>query len=318
MKLAVIIPAWNEEKTIVKVIRKTPNKILGFSSVEVIVVDDGSKDNTASLAKKAGAMVVKHNRNRGYAVAFRTGLDAAMKAGAGVVVNIDADMQFNPQDIPKLTTAIVRDEADMVTASRLMNAKMIPVNMPKAKIWGNRLFTGLINLITGERFYDTQCGFRAYSQEAVLRMNLFGTFNYSQELFIDLVNKGMRIKEVPVEVAYFKDRKAKLSKSLAEYGCKAMLLTLRSFRDYKPLMFFGAPGAVIFVLGWGLLIYSSIYFGITGKTMAIRMYMFTGGFLVTFGFLILVLAMIADMFKRIKKNLEEVLYLEKKRFYFDN
>lgn len=315
MKLVILIPAFNEEKSLGKVLGKIPQKIKGVDQIDVLVVNDGSTDQTAAIARQNGAKVVTHPKNRGLGAAFKTGIDEALKMGADIIVNIDADGQFNPKDIPLLIAPILSGQAQMATATRFKEKALIPANIPPAKLWGNRQFTKLVNFLTGENFTDTQCGFRAYSREAALRLNLFGQFTYTQEVFIDLLEKGMNIVEVPLKVTYFKNsqRKSAISGSLLKYGFRALEIILRTFRDYRPLLFFGIPGIAICLPGFILTLGSLIYWLVLKKTSPVRMYLFTGIVLILFGFLLIFLALVADMFKRMRKNQEEMLYQMKKK-----
>jgi len=314
MKLIVIIPAFNEEKTIAQVIKNIPKTIEGIDEIEILVIDDGSTDDTAKIAKEAGALVVSHTKNEGLGIAFSTGIKEALKQGADIVVNIDADNQFDPQEIPKLIKPILEKKAEMVAGSRFEDKASIS-QIPFIKRWGNKAFTLLINLLTRQNFTDTQCGFRAYSKEALLRLNLFGRFTYTQEVFLDLVNKGLKIVQVPVKVKYYKEREAKISSSFFRYFCQTILIILRTFRDYKPLVFFGVPGLAIFGAGILFWFYSFVYWLIHHQTTPVRMYFFIGVALVIFGFLLIILALIADMLKRIRQTQEEILYRLKKKEY---
>lgn len=314
MKLVVIIPAYNEEKAIAQVIQEIPKNIEGINELKVLVIDDGSTDKTAKVAKNAGALVVSHFKNEGLGVAFLTGIKEALKQGADIVVNIDADGQFDPQEIPKLIKPILEKKADMVAGTRFED-KTSEKQVPFIRRWGNKAFTLLINILTKQHFTDTQCGFRAYSREALLRLNLFGRFTYTQEVFLDLVNKGLKIEQVPIKVKYFKDRQAKISSSLFKYFIRTIIIILRTFRDYKPLIFFGIPGLTIFGAGIIFWLYSFIYWLIHHKTTPIRMYFFVGAALIVLGFLLTNLALIADMLKRLRQNQEEILYKLKKKEY---
>lgn len=311
--MVVMIPCYNEERTLLQVIKKIPRKIPGILKVEPLVIDDGSTDNTAKIARKLKVKLVSHFKNEGLGVTFRTGIDEALKMKADILTNIDADMQFNPLDIPKLVKPIVNGEADMVTATRFKDKKLIPKNMPRLKKIGNWGFTKLMNFLTGQKFTDTQCGFRAYSKEAALHLNLFGRFTYTQEVFIDLVNKGIKISEVPVEVKYFRQRKAKVSQSLLQYGLRALIIILRTFRDYKPLVFFGLPGLIVFGIGLLFSFYFAAFWLINRQTTPVKTYGSVGAVGLVFGLLLIILALIADMFKRMRKNQEEILYKLKAR-----
>jgi len=213
-KLLIVFPAYNEEKTIASVIREVPGNMDGVGQIRCLVVNDGSTDKTEELALQAGVLVVSHDQNEGLGKTFRTGVGEALKMKADVMVNIDGDGQFSPRDIPKLIKPIIENRADFVTASRFIDKNRLPQNMSRIKIWGNKKVSWLISWLTRRKFYDVSCGFRAYNREALLNLNLFGDFTYTQETFLDLSFKGLRIEEIPVEVKYFKERESRLAKNL--------------------------------------------------------------------------------------------------------
>lgn len=311
-KVVVMIPAFNEEKTIGKVIERIPKKIKGIDKVAVLVMDDHSSDNTAETAKKAGAeFIFRQKANRGLGVNFRKGIEKALELGADIIVNIDADNQFNPNDIPNLIEPILNGEADMVTASRFLDKKAN--NMPLLKKWGNKRYAKLIGKITGQTFSDVSCGFRAYSREAALKLNLQGKFTYTQESFIDLAEKGMRIKEVPSEVNYFKDRNSKISGKLAKYGMKSLGIIAKATRDTQPLSFFGIPGLILFLLGAAGAGFSFFYWLTHLMTTPVRQLFNVSVFFIIFGLSLAVLGLLADMIKSLKTTQDEVLYRLKKQ-----
>lgn len=314
MKLVVIIPAYNEEETIGKVIAEIPKIINGVDKIDVLVIDDGSEDSTVSIAKERGALIFSHIFNRGLGVTFSDGINQALKMRADIIVSIDADNQFDSREIPNLIKPILAEKADVVIGSRFKNGQKI-LNMSCLRRLGNRFFVWLINNLTNKKFTDTQCGFRAYSREAALNLNLFGSFTYTQESLLDLLGKGQRIKEVPVKVVYHIGRKSKISGSLLNYGIQALMIVLRTFRDYYPLKFFGIPGLAILGTGIVGILYSFVFWVITGYTTPVRMIFFTGSALFIFGLLLIILALIADMLKRIRRNQEEILYRVKKSEY---
>jgi len=309
-----MIPAYNEEKSISKVISSIPKKIEGISKIETIVVDDGSKDNTVLVAEKAGARVFTNGKNKGLGRNFRRGIEKALSLKADIIVNIDGDGQFDADDIHKLVRPILAGKADMVTGSRFLDKKTAK-KVPFVKRWGNRRFTNLVNRITKKKFSDTQCGFRAYSKEAALRLNLFGNFTYTQEVFIDLVSKGLVIKEVPIKVKYFDSRSSHISSNLSKYGFKSLGIIAKATRDTQPLTFFGLPGLIVFSLGFLGGVYSFIYWLINLLTTPIRTLFSLSVFFMIFGLSLIILALIADMMKRINLTQEEILYkLKKKEF----
>lgn len=309
MNLAVIIPALNEEKTIADVIHHIPHE------AHLIVVDDGSQDHTKQLAEQAGATVISHAKTQGVGAAFHTGLQAALGHGADIIVNIDADGQFNPQDIPKLIEPIVSGRADFVTATRFARKELIP-DMPPIKLWGNYQMARLINLITEKRFTDVSCGFRAYSREAALRLTLFGRFTYTQETFIDLAFKHIAMAEVPLRIRGEREfGKSRVASNVWKYGAKAASIIFRAARDYRPFAFFGLPGLII--LGLGVLsgLFLLGHYLQTGQTAPYRSLVNVSGILLIVGFLMLVLSMLADMLHRNRILIEQQLYLARKQTY---
>ena len=309
-----MIPAFNEQETIEEVVKGIPKKVIGFSKVEVLVVDDGSTDKTLENARKAKAdKIVKHVKNKGLGNAFRTGLDNALRMGADIIVNIDADGQFNPKDIERLCAPVLEGKADMATCSRFALKEFQP-KMPLSKKIGNWLFTKAISVAAGKKFTDTQCGFRAYSRETALRMTLFGKFTYTQEVFMDLANKGFDIVEVPCKLAREQRKgKSKIVKNWFDYGLKAMLIIARSLRDYKPLAFFGSIGIIIFAIGTLAIATAFGNWLFTGETTPFTSLIPAGGAMLVLGFALVMLALIADMLGRQRKIQEEILYRLKKQ-----
>ena len=313
MKLIVMIPAYNEAKLIGHVIKNIPRKIEGIKKVETLVMDDNSTDNTSFIAKKSGAdYVITNHTNLGLGRNFRNGIKNCLKYKADIIVNIDGDQQFDPSEIPRLIKPILEDKADMVTGSRFLNPKFRK-RVPFIKRWGNKRFTSLISKITKKKFTDTQCGFRAYSKEAALRLNLFGEFTYTQEVFIDLAEKNLRIKEIPINVKYFSKRNSYLTRNLTRYGFRSLGIIARAFRDTQPLTFFGLPGLVIFSLGFLGGLASFLYWLIFLMTTPVRTLFNVSVFFMTIGVALMVLGLIADMLRRINITQEEILYKLKKQ-----
>jgi len=238
MKLVVTIPALNEEKTIAQVVRGVPRDIPGVSETEVIVLNDGSTDRTAPEAVAAGALVITLKGGGGLGTVFRTGLERAMRRGADIIVNIDGDGQFNPADIRKLVQPLLDDRADFVTCSRFADPALRPT-MPIAKYWGNHLVTGIINWICGGTdFTDVSCGFRGFTREAAYRLTLFGRYTYTQETFIDLFSKGVRMVEVPLKVRGVREHgKSRIASNLWKYATNSFPIIVRAMRDIQPQIF---------------------------------------------------------------------------------
>ena len=313
-RLVVFIPAFNEEKTIARVIKKIPKEILGLEVV-VLVVNDGSSDQTAKVAKQAGAVVVNHPTNLGVGKAFQTGLEEALKLKADVLVNIDADGQFDPDEIPKLIKPIINHQADFVSADRFTDPKTgkkrRPPDMPQAKYWGNLLMAKLISFLAGQEFADVSCGFRAYNKKAMLSLNLMGKFTYTQESFLDLATKGLQIKLVPTKVKYFADRKSRVAGNLLHYGYKTFKIIIRAFRDYKPLLFFVYLSVIPFVLSILTGIFLAYHYFIAGQFTPYKSVGFAFIYFSTLTLALVLTGFLADMFVRLRLNQEKILYLIK-------
>jgi hypothetical protein len=208
---------------------------------------------------------------------------------------------------------LLRGKADMVTGNRFENG--MPENMPKTKYWGNKQMSRLISLISRQKFKDVSCGFRAYNREALMRLNLFGGFTYTQETILDMVYKGLRVIEFPVDVQYFDNRKSRVAGKIVSYAFETSKIIIRTFKDYKPMLFFGGMGFVSIGIG---LIFEIFLFGhyfIAGAFSPYKSFGFIGlGFLI-FGLLLVIVGLLADMFNRVRENQERIIYeLKRKRY----
>lgn len=315
MKLAVVMPALNEEATICQVIRKIPEQIPEVSEIVVIVVSDGSSDQTDELARNEDAMVIRHMRTRGVGVAFQTGLTKALELGADIMVNMDADGQFEPADIPKLLRPILEGEAECVTASRFMDKSLHP-SMSLVNHWGNHIMALLISLIIRRRCHDVACGFRAYNRNAMLNMNLVGDFTYTQETFINLAFKGIFFKEVPILVRGKREHgKSRVASNLFYYTYKSVLIIFRTFRDYKPLFVFGIIAGLSMAVGLALGVFVMLHYFDTGSFSPHIWACCTSGFLISLSIVSFFTGLVADMLDRIRLNQERTLHLLKSQFY---
>ena len=318
-KITILIPALNEERTIVKVIKQIPKKILGLKT-QILVIDDGSTDNTAKLAKRAGASVISHSKNRGVGKAFQTGLEKTIKLKTDIMVNIDADNQFNPNDIYKLILPIVKHKADFVSADRFTDKKnhqrKKPRNMPTVKYFGNLIMASLISFLAKQKFNDVSCGFRAYNKKALSSLNLMGEFTYTQESFLDLAIKGLQIKTIPIEVVYFPNRKSRITHNLLYYIYKTLKIIIRSFRDYKPMLFFIYLSTVPALISLFSGIFLAHYYLTTGQFTPYKSLGFVFIYFSTITFILLLTGFLADMFIRLRMNQERILRsMKEKKIY---
>lgn len=313
--LVVFIPALDEAPTIEEVIRNIPQDLPGIGKLSVVVVDDGSTDETSELARQAGAIVVSHRRNIGVGRAYSTGIDRALSLGADIIVNIDADGQFNPADIALLVEPIVSGEAEFVTASRFKDKAKTP-KMSRWRLYGNKAVSRIVSFMVGRRFYDVSCGFRAITREAALRLNITNAFTYTQETFLDLAAKGIQVCEVPVQIRGTREHgESRVAANLWHYGHRVLRIMLRAYRDYWPWKFFAWLAAFCFALGFafgGWLLYWRFTHGAFSPHIWAG---FVGGFFVLMGMLCTLMGMMADMLRRIRMNAEHSLYFDKKRHY---
>ena len=315
ISLVVTIPALNEGATIGGVIESIPRDISGVRSVEVVVINDGSTDDTAEVASIAGAKVVNFSYNRGLGAAFSEGLQTALGLGADVIVNIDGDGQFNAQDIPKLLGPIVEGKADMVTASRFADPELVP-EMPWIKKWGNRHVANIVNKLAEQKLADVSCGFRAYSRDAALRATLLGGHTYTHEVIMDLAFRGLRIIEVPVKViGVRKVGKSRVASNLWAYGWNSLVIILRAFRDYRPMRVFGGISLVFLVTALACGAFVLVHYIRTG---GFTPYIFVAFLAAGFGFISLVCyitALLAGMINRLRILQDEQLFLLRKKEY---
>ena len=294
MKIVVSIPAYNEEKTIGKLvgsIEKVMEKVK--HDCKILVLDDGSKDDTAKNAKKAGAVVYSHPKNYGLAETFRTEIEKALEMKADVIVHIDADGQYQANEIPKLVAEIERGY-DLVLGSRFMGKIE---EMPAIKRLGNKAFSRVISEITGLKISDAQTGFRAFKKEVAKKIQITSNHTYTQEQIIRAVRNKFKIKEVPIYFAK-RDDKSRLISNPFSYAIRAWINIIRIYRDYEPLKFFGWTGTSILFIGFILglyLVYFQIFGGGAFRHMGLMM---LDILIITIGLQIVIFGFVADMFRK--------------------
>lgn len=324
MKLIVNIPAFNEAKEIGKTIariKKSFNGSFYLNEGSVItekliqVIDDGSTDKTADIARASGAdLLVSYKPNRRLAYSFKQAVENSLEQRADFMVNIDADGQFNPDDIPKLLRPILNGQADLVIANRFGEQKA--KNIPWIRKALNKLAANIIGFFLNCKTNDLTCGFRAHNRETLLRLNLTNThFTYTQETIIDAIGKNLKIKWVPIAVTYFDNREAKITKSIFKFVSNSTKIILKAIRDVRPLKFFGWPGIFLMAIGIiGFGIFGYHYFQ-TFKISPYLNYIIFSSIAMLLGIQLIVFALIADMIKSSRILTEESMYQWKKEKY---
>jgi len=307
-RLLVAIPCKDEEATLASVIARIPRSVAGISRVDVLVVDDGSSDGTGAVARNAGADVIRHRTNRGVGVAFQTAVEAALMGGYDLLVTLDGDGQFSPEEIPALCEPVLSGACDVATGSRFLSTSTLE-GMPSIKRVGNAAMSALVSRLTGGTYRDVSCGFRCYGIEALVRMNLHGGFTYTQESFLDLAANRLAIAEVPITVQYFDDRRSRVADSLWRYAFRTSAILLRGYRDYFPLRFFTSLGLVPLLGGIGFAVVFVANFLRTGQFTGYLFAGFTAAFLASVALLLLLIGLVADMLDRSRRNQERALAL---------
>jgi len=249
VKLIIQIPCFNEEKTLPETVADLPREVPGFDVVEWLVIDDGSSDRTSEVARELGVdHVVRLSENRGLANAFLTGLDTALRAGADVIVNTDADNQYQGQCIPALVEPIVTGEADLVIGERPIEA-VDDFSPLKKRL--QRAGSGVVRMFSGTEVRDAASGFRAFSRDTAIRTQVFGKYSYTMETIVQAGWEGIRIRGVDISVNP-STRPSRLVKSIPRYIWRSGTTIVRSFALYKPFRFFFGVGLLPFLVSVAL------------------------------------------------------------------
>jgi len=305
-KLLIYLPSYNEEENIMAVLESLPQRIDGFDQIESLVIDDGSSDNTAAIAKKTKAHVISHLENLGVGGAFHSAVKFALENQFDVLVGIDADRQFISNEISMMVEPLLNKQADMVIGNRFNHGK--PQNMDSIKYHGNVVVSKIISRICDQKFADVSCGYRAYNREALLRFNLFGTFTYTHETILSLIFHGKRVIQKNVTIFYHTDRKSRVASSILKYALETSKIILQTILDYKPGMIFTPLGSFFFLLG-GLLGFASlIYYLIFQSFTPYKFLGILGLGSLFFGLSMYLIALLTNIFRRLRISQEELLY----------
>jgi glycosyltransferase involved in cell wall biosynthesis len=311
MKLVVQLSCLNEEQTLPDVLREIPKQIPGIDEIEVVIVDDGCTDNTVEVARKLGVKhFVHHPRRQGLARGFSDALMKSLELGADIIVHTDGDNQYPGKYIPDLVKPVLNKEADIVIADRRVQTI---THFSPAKKTLQRFGTWVLNQAAGTKVPDAPSGFRAYSRDAALRLNVVTPFSYAMETIIQAGNKRLAIKSIPIQVNP-KTRESRLFNSSAEHVMKSGMAIMRSFVMYRPIALFAT-------LGWTCLLVGAIPFvrflyfvGHQNGVHHLQSLIF-GTVLLTASFISFTLGVIADQIRINRILIEENLELTKRQLF---
>ncbi len=301
MKLIIQIPCYNEESSLPITVAALPRELPGINLIEYLVIDDGSTDKTAQVARALGVHHVVSIPHHGLARAFMAGLEASIHAGADVIVNTDADNQYCADDIGKLVEPILAGRAEMVVGARPIN--MIKHFSPIKKLL-QRLGTWAVRIASGTNVADAPSGYRAISRHAAMQLKVFSGYSYTHETIIQAGRKGMIVLSVPIRVN--EDlRPSRLVKSISGYVVLSLLTIVRMFMTYRPLRFFFILGS--FAFGAGLLIaLRFLYFVLTGNGSGHVQSLILASTAMVMGVIIWVVGLLSDIISVNRRLLEEI------------
>lgn len=300
-KLIIQIPCFNEEKTIATTIGALPKSIIGVDEIEILLINDGSTDKSSEIAKVLGASVYEIRPNKGLANAFRVGIHECLKRGADIIVNTDADNQYCANDIEKIVQPIIDKKADIVIGARDISSIK---EFSLLKKFFQKMGSAVLRLLSSTKVEDAPSGFRAFSRQAALKLNVFDNYTYTMETILQSNAKGLKILSVPIRVNPML-RKSKLVKNIFDYIFKSMKTIIRMFIVYRPFRFFISIAFLIGIVGLGLVLRFA-YFYLNGNGNGhIQSLIFAAIFLIS-AVQIGIIAILGDLLSINRKLLEDI------------
>lgn len=304
MKLIIQIPCYNESETLEIALNDLPKHIDGIDTIEYLIINDGSKDNTMEVARNWGVhYIVDLKRNKGLAKGFMAGLDACLRNGADIIVNTDADNQYNADDIEKLVRPILQGKTDIVIGERPIDeTEHFSPLKKKLQHFGSYV----VRKASKSDIPDAPSGFRAYSREAAMRLNVVNEYTYTLETIVQAGRSKIAMESVPIRTNG-ELRPSRLFNSMFGYVKKSMLTILRAFMMYRPLMVFSIIGGIIFTFGLAVGIRFLIFY-IGGSGAGHIQSLILASTLLLLGFQTFIVGLLADIISANRKILEDVQY----------
>lgn len=300
MKLIIQIPCYNEAETLPLVVRDLPRDIPGIDEVEYLVIDDGSLDNTVEVARQLGVhRIIRLSPNRGLAAAFRAGVDACLERGADIVVNTDGDNQYDGRDIPKLVQPILQGEAEIVIGERPIATTS---DFSPTKKLLQRLGSWFVRKLSGTQVRDAPSGFRAFTREALLQLNLTSDYTYTLESIIQAGRKRIPIANVKIRT-HAKTRESRLMRSIPSYISYSLGTMLRVWLAYAAFRVFITAGAVFGLAGVGLGV-RFLFYLFRGEGQGHVQSLILLAVLLFAGFQFVVIGLLADMISMNRRIIE--------------
>lgn len=302
MKLIIQIPCHNEELVLPRVLAELPRRLDGVTSIEWLVIDDGSTDDTAAIAREHGADHVIHlPRRRGLARAFIAGLDACVDARADIIVNTDGDHQYRADDIPALIAPILAGKADMVVGTRPIASMR---HFSPLKRGFQRLGSRVTRALSGTQVEDAPSGFRAFTRDAAMRLHVYNEYTYTIETIIQAGREGMTVVSVPIGTNPDL-RPSRLVRGMGSYVTRQLLTMTRVYMTYKPFRFFAAPGLLLLLAGLGLGIRFVVYY-LHGTGSGHVQSVILAALLLGLGFFLIIVGLLADLLAVNRTLLERI------------
>jgi len=314
LKLSIIIPAYNEEKTIEAVISEIPKKFPSIDKIEVIVIDDGSTDKTVDIAQKCGASVFSFKKNQGLAKAISFGFSKCIENNSDIMIILDADNQYDSKEIPLILEPIINKKADIVLGDR--QVKKLD-HMPVQKKIGNQIASKALSTLMGMKITDGQTGFRAFNREAMKRIHLFSNYTYTQETIMQAKFKNLKIIEVPITFRKRYD-KSRLISNIGTYAFKSTSLLASTIVYYRPIKFFGVLSAILFIIGGIFSTFMIDYYFSTGMIRPYYAVVSLAALFLISGTISTLMTIISAVSNRHSVLLEEILYHLRGTYENDN